>query len=218
MDTAPRFATNPHPLGRIARGEQLREALEKIQATTPNARADPEHDPDFQTLWGAHQQLVAVIEFIEGDPRCAGRVAALHRLQEALLDIFDGRRVRWLMPAPRPGAPRIGGTIGILRGRMAAVVEFLMRGGLTETEAAKFVARYGAIQRLISRGKQPLWRIVQDWRQQVKVQGHVVPSAQREGFTAMLALIEQLGFGRQRANAPAEAKRLLAAVNKVDVS
>jgi len=205
------------PLGRVARSQELRGALEEIGARTAQMRAHPDHDPNFQTQWAAHQQLVAVIEFIEGDPQCAGRIAELHRLQEALLDIVDGRRVRWLMPAPKPGAPRIGGTIGILRGRTAAVMEFLMaRGGLTEKAAAKFVARDGAVRRLVSRGKQPLWRVVQDWRQQVI--GHAEPSSQRVGFTVMLALIEDRHLGQSQAGAHAEAKRLLAGLAAVDVS
>lgn len=205
------------PLGRIARGEKLRGAIEGIEAWTAKMRAHPDHDPDFQTRWTAHQQLVAVIEFIEGDPQCAGRIAELHRLQEALLDIVDGRRVRWLTLAPKPGAPPIGGMMGMLRGRTAAVMEFLMaRADLTEKEAAKFVARYGAVQRLAPRGRQPLWRKVQDWRQQVI--GRAKPSAQREGFTAMLGLIEKLGFGQSQAGAHAEAKRLLAGLDAVDAS
>ncbi len=205
------------PMGLFARDE-LRAALEKIEARTAKARADPGHNPNFQTQWAAHMQLVAVINFLQGDPQCEGRIADLHRLQEALYDIvLNGRRVRWLMPAPKAGAPRTGVMISNLRGRAAAVVEFLKAcAGLTEKEAAKFVARYGAVQRLVPRGKQPLWRIVQDWRQQVI--GHAEPSDQRDGFAAMLALIEKLGFGLSQASAQAEAKTLLTDLDAVDAS
>ena len=111
------------------------------------------------------------------------------------------------MPAKKPGQPPLKTTVGALRGRYAAVMDFLMkRGGLSEIEAAKHVVLHGKPEPLMLGTADP-WRVVQDWRQ--KVIGDADDTAERSSFLAMWSLIERIGFGQNPEQVRSEAQRLL---------
>ena len=112
------------------------------------------------------------------------------------------------MPPKKPGQPPLKTTVNALRGRYAAVMDFLMkRGGLSEIEAAKYVVRHGKPEPLM-RGTADPWKVVQDWRQ--KVTGDTEETEERSGFLAMQTLIDRLGFGQVPGpHTGAEAKNLM---------
>jgi hypothetical protein len=193
--------------------EYLRLKLQGIAAQNAVIRAHPEHDADLQTRWAAHMQLLAVIEFLQSDAECAGLISDLHLLQEALLNVADGRRLpSWLNPAVR-GARRIDVVTGMFRGRIAAVMDFLMKHpSFKEKEAAAFVVENSQrVSDLLGTREhsdhQDLWRIVQDWRQ--KVIGNAEISPERRGFEAQWDVINQFGFGQGERPITDEAKKLL---------
>jgi hypothetical protein len=197
--------------GRVERASILREKLVETAVISAITRAHPEHDPNFQTRWAAQMQLNAIIDFIEDDQNLARLIPDLHRLQEAILDIENGRRVPpWLMPNKKEkgGQPPLKVTVSALRGRYAAVMDFLMkRGKLGEIEAAKYVVRHGKPEPLM-RGKADAWKVVQDWRQKM-IAGEAEGTIERDGFRFMWELIDRLGFGQPGAATRAEAKKLM---------
>jgi hypothetical protein len=193
--------------GRVERMSALRDMLVAIRVRSMLERSHPEHDPDFQTRWAAHSQLCAILDFIYDDPQVAGLVPDLQRLLEAINDIDKGIRIPWLMPAKKPGQPPLKTTVNALRGRYAAVMDFLMkRGGLSEIEAAKYVVRHGKPEPLM-RGTADPWKVVQDWRQ--KVIGDADDTEERSSFLVMWDLIEQRGFDQNPEQVRSEAERLL---------
>jgi hypothetical protein len=178
--------------GRISRIARLRERL--AQARTQTDHPDGSVSP---TLFGAHQQLLAFIEFAEGDPECRDLISESRELQRALLNISKGRSVDWLTPQPRSGPPPLEAKTANLRGRYAAVMQYLMgTTDLTEKDAANFVVRKGGLRRELSNratkraNSAPDWKIICNWRQ--RAIGPPDPSrhAEQSGFNAMLALIK----------------------------
>jgi hypothetical protein len=142
----------------------LRQALENIAAHPPD------EDPDVELRVKTALEIAAWVTFIDGDPDLKPLMPKTHELQEALFEVQRGRHVSWLEPKKKSGwAPR-SVSVAQLRGRYAAIMNWLMDpGGWTETQAGNFVARHGAVERLMSQARSRKAKdieIVRDWRQQ----------------------------------------------------
>jgi hypothetical protein len=205
--------------GRVAGLARLRLRLKAIAGKAAAARAHQSH-PDYdQNLWTislAHEQLCAVIDFVESDPACAS-IAELCDLRSGLLELASGRRVEWLAPQHNQhniGASRLDQKTAALRGGYAAIMDFLVHpGDMTEERAAKFVVEHGRLRRAAKSRKNaaPDWKRVYNWRQ--RVIGHPDPSYQDEidGYRAMHARIAAF----DGAEIPTTAILLLGALNQV---
>jgi hypothetical protein len=207
-------------LGRVARIRRLEGELRLAKARNDLAR--PRKDaPDLRNLLAAHQSVLAIIEFIDSSPDWEKEELsfAFHKLQLSLTNIASGRRENWLMPPLRKdGAPPKSIEIIALRGRYAAVMDFLIKkGGWREQCAGEFVTRHagrGVMESLVGRAtkKAPSWRAVQDWRQNII--GRADPSEEGNSFNAMREVIKRLGYGQSPTVVEVEAKKLLAALRQ----
>jgi hypothetical protein len=146
-----------------ARLALLRKRLQAIQDLPSEA------DPDAERLVKGWYKLVDLIDFADV-PETQGLLVELNHLTLALIDLKEGRRVRWLEPRYRPKGERLGMVTANLRARYGAVVAYLMAAtGHTKEEAARFVGQHGAVGRLyFEKGRQPHhraadWQIVMDW-------------------------------------------------------
>jgi hypothetical protein len=138
----------------------LRERLQAIQDDPPEA------DSGTERLVKAWYKLVELIDFAEV-PETRDLLVEPIMLVLALIDLKEGRKVKWLEPRYQPKGVRLTMATENLRARYGAVVAYLMASaGHTKEEAARFVAKHGAVGRLFDKGRRnPAadWQIVMDW-------------------------------------------------------
>jgi hypothetical protein len=125
--------TEAHALSIRMRSLEMR--LREIKAAATNKQQD---------RFSAHQALVAVVDFVDSIPdgKRDSLGDPLVKLIRAISNIENGRQEEWLKPPKRPGAPVRSNEVALLRGRYAAVMDFLIeKGAMGEIAAAEFVAR-----------------------------------------------------------------------------
>jgi hypothetical protein len=136
----------------------LRHALTIIASYTPD------EDPDVEARAKAALLIAAVLELFRNYPAIEKLLSPLVELHIALQDVQNGRLVSWLTPKKKPSAPPTALEIQSLRGRCAAIMDFLkLVGEQPEREAAIFVANRFSIELLMSSKrsrKAAGWRIV----------------------------------------------------------
>jgi hypothetical protein len=181
--------------------------LEEIEDQAKRAQDGPNWYPDLSVCLAVQAQLVALHEFLR-----PAQADYLDRMIVALTEISAGRRVAWL--EPKYEAPSIPLKIRLLRGRYAGIMEFLFRNGMREIEAAKFVAKHGAVSRL-QRGskKRPDWEALRDWRNLAKADP---ASCEGEGYRHMA--IQIASYGDAVGRAKTEHKKMAEKIAKLVLS
>jgi hypothetical protein len=157
----------------------MRLALARAEADNPDGSISP-------MLLGAHQQLLALIEFVEGDPGCAS-VAELHALRQALVELAHGRPVEWLKPPHNAKGSRLPQETAVQHGGYAAIMHALMtHGKMPEKEAAAFVVQHGGLRRTLLKGRRNAaqdWKVVRNWHD--RAINARPPSDERDAFRYM---------------------------------
>lgn len=164
-------------------------------------------EEDWQKRMLAHQSLSAIIGLMDRLNMPAGLDRGFTRLHEALWEIDRGNKVQWLESA-QGGRPPISGRAVLLRARVAAVMEYLMKNETKREAAAKFVFRTLAPSVAAGLGAKG-WGSIAGWRDALT--GSVEPERHEEveGFQKTLAqLTAQPGAVQQRA------KIMLQAISK----
>jgi hypothetical protein len=140
---------------------------------------------DEQQRLAAHLALRGIIGLVQA-LGWHGLDDVFIRLLVAITNIDAGVSVDWLAPTPgkRP-PPAIEAQV--VRGRMAGVMELLIRAGHTPKEAAQRILDSLPSDHPALAGTKANWRTVAQWRDNVS--GTAPPSAEREAYQAVLALL-----------------------------
>jgi hypothetical protein len=176
-------------------------------------------EPDAATRIKFASQLAVVVNFIDSDPWLEPLIDPLREGLAALREVQRGRHVPWLEPARKPGAPPVAIENAHLRGRYAAVADFIMdRGGMTETQAVSFVGRHGKVERLMppKPPSAPNREVVRDWRQAALANAGRDHQELRAGFDHLRAWME-LQWRRDPGNPVAKAKQWLKVIDRCPV-
>jgi hypothetical protein len=158
-----------------AKLRDLKEQFDALESVEPHHRR-----------MAAYQSLVAVIGFIDSFPewRGANLDFALAQMMAALTDLDSGKPVDWLRPVNDGNRPPVAIHIRGYRGRCAATMELLMRGGRQQKAAGQFIARRlpAAFRKEIGLSG---WQTVAKWREKIET-----GSPEAEGYDAVMCLTD----------------------------
>jgi len=143
--------------------QQLIDDLNRIE----NAPSDPGENPDNEDpLFDERAQIMgtvaSVAKFMQSLPALTGkeRERPLVTLLSNLLDVHEGRKSDLLSPYPKPGRKKPPLEVQFSRARAAAAMEFFIRAGNNNEEAAR-LASSGSAKLFHAR---PLYKQVARWR------------------------------------------------------
>ena len=184
-------------MGKLTATRDLAARLRKIKVDYDEAATKDDTTPAWRDRDAAFHSLQAVVDYINKMPDWRGLDFALVRLLTALADIERGIQVNWLSAESQPARPELGLNLATVRGRLAAIMDLLMKAGHSREFAAKIVFQYLPSEAAALLGGADIsWRTIARWRDEVT--GHAKESAERKAYEEQLALVGQHGIDFER--------------------
>jgi hypothetical protein len=201
-------------VGRFARFMRALEDIAKMRDQLLRAQQGSEDDVSFPSRMAAYRQITAVLEFVEDSEEL---MPDLRQLLFAHLDWENGREVTWLRAPPKKGQPPPPVSDAFFHGRVAAIMDRLMRDGMSKREAAQYCVRHGGLRRRIeanprARKAANAWETVANWRDRATGPPDPSRAAEQAGFAAMREIIQQRELAGADVSVQEGAKKLLRAL------